>query len=71
MEGHEMILVIGAKGHVTNNWDFHDSQIRKVKGSVEGTSDMRGCDMMRDVGLKNVVQCRYGERISCLIGEWS
>jgi hypothetical protein len=55
MEGHEMILVIGARGHMVSDWDFADSQIRKVKGSVEGTRDMRGRDMITTVGSHNVV----------------
>jgi hypothetical protein len=57
MEGHEMILVVGARGHMASDWDFFDLQIRKVKGSVEGTRDMRGRDMITTVGSQNVVDC--------------
>jgi hypothetical protein len=55
MKGREMILVVGARGHVASNWDFTNSQIRKVKGSVEGTRDMRGSDMITAVGSHNDV----------------
>jgi hypothetical protein len=50
MEGHKMILVIGARGHVASDWDFADLQIRKVKGSAEGTRDMKGRKMIIAVG---------------------
>jgi len=55
MEGCEMILAFGARGHVESDWDFADLQIRKVKGSVEGTHNMRGRDMITTVGSQNAV----------------
>jgi hypothetical protein len=50
MEGHEMMLVIRSTRHVVRDWDFIDSQIRKFKGTVEETRDMRGRDMIIAVG---------------------
>ena len=55
MEGREMILAFGARGHMASDWDFANSQIMKVKGSVEGTRDMRGRNMITTIGSQNVV----------------
>jgi hypothetical protein len=41
-----MILTIGARGHMVRDWNFADSQIRKFKGRVAETREVRGHDMI-------------------------
>jgi hypothetical protein len=43
------------RGHVASAQHFADSQIRKVKGRVAGTREVRGRDMITVVGSWRVV----------------
>jgi hypothetical protein len=64
MRGQEMILVIGARGNVASDWNFSDSRNGKVKGRVEGTREVRGCENITSVdGSKNITTIDRSKRI--------